>query len=156
MARFKRSAGKNQAVVSRLEGVDAGFDREADVHVHLPGGGQPKDGLPAGVTIAVAVVSALTGLPVRGGPSGRRVAVDVSLTGELTLSGALAPAGGIRSKVLGACRAGMAGVILPVANKPDIADSFGNETPCGISVHYASTMDEVLELALPDVVVLVS
>ena len=147
MARFKRSAGKNQAVVSRLEGVDAGFDREADVHVHLPGGGQPKDGLPAGVTIAVAVVSALTGLPVRG---------DVSLTGELTLSGALAPAGGIRSKVLGACRAGMAGVILPVANKPDIADSFGNETPCGISVHYASTMDEVLELALPDVVVLVS
>ena len=65
----------------RLEGVDAGFDRAVDVHVHLAAGGEPKDGVSAGVTIAVALVSALTGRAVRGG---------VAMTGELTLSGALA------------------------------------------------------------------
>ena len=126
----------------RLEGVDAGFDREADVHVHLPAGGQPKDGVSAGVTIAVALVSALTGRAVQG---------SVAMTGELTLSGALVPVGGIRSKVLAACRAGIAGVILPQANRQDLSESFGGAPPPGLDVHYAVIMDDVLKVALPDV-----
>ena len=125
----------------RLEGVDAGFDRTADVHVHLPAGGQPKDGVSAGVTIAVALASALTGHPVRGG---------VAMTGELTLSGALAPVGGIRSKVLAADRAGLAGVIVPQANRQDVNESFGDSLQPCLDVHYALTMDDVLNVALPD------
>ena len=96
----------------------------------------------AEVTIAVALVSALTGRAVRGG---------VAMTGELTLSGALAPVGGIRSKVLAACRVGMAGVILPQANRQDVNESRGGALPPGLDVHYAVTMDDVLEVALPDV-----
>ena len=126
----------------RLKGVDAGFDRTTDMHVHLPAGGQPKDGVSAGVTIAVALVSALTGQPVQGG---------VTMTGELTLSGTLAPVGGIRPKVLAACRVGIASVILPQANRQDINDSFGGTLPSGLHVHYAVTMDDVLMVALPDV-----
>lgn len=126
----------------RLKGVDAGFDRTTDVHVHLPAGGQPKDGVSAGVTIAVALVSALTGQPARGG---------VAITGELTLSGALAPVGGIRSKVLAACREGMTDVILPRANRQDLNESFGGALVSGLDVHYAVTMDDVLMVALPDV-----
>ena len=126
----------------RLEGVDAGFDRAVDVHVHLPAGGEPKDGVSAGVTIAVVLVSALTGRLVRGG---------VAMTGELTLSGASAPVGGIRSKVLAACRVGMAGVILPQANRQDVNESLGGALPPGLDVHYAVTMDDVLKVALPDV-----
>ena len=126
----------------RLEGVDAGFDREADVHVHLPAGGTPKDGVSAGVTIAVALVSALTARAVHGG---------VAMTGELTLSGALAPVGGIRGKVLAAGRVGMTDVILPRANLQDANESFGGALPPGLDVHYAVTMDDVLMVALPDV-----
>ena len=126
----------------RLEGVDAGFDRAVDVHVHLAAGREPKDGVSAGVTIAVALVSALTGRAVRGG---------VAMTGELTLSGALAPVGGIRSKVLAACRVGLAGVILPQANRQDVNESLGGALPPGLDVHYAVTMDDVLKVALPDV-----
>ena len=126
----------------RLEGVDAGFDREADVHVHLPAGGAPKDGVSAGVTIAVALVSALTGQPVRGG---------VAMTGELTLSGALAPVGGIRSKVLAARRVGIAEVILPRANQQDVNQSCGGALRPGLDVHHAVTMDDVLNVVLPDV-----
>ena len=73
------------------------------------------------------------------------------MTGELTLAGRVEPVASIREKVMGACRARMTAVILPAANEPDIADSFGNELPCDISVRYARTMDDVLEMALPDV-----
>ena len=86
-----------------------------------------------GVTLAVALVSALTGQPVRG---------DAAMSGELTLAGTVEPVGGIREKVLGACRARLAAVILPSANAADVAKSFGDELPCGISVRYASTMSD--------------
>ena len=126
----------------RIEGVDAGFDRETDVHVHLPAGGQPKDGASAGVTIAVALVSALTGQVVQGG---------VAMTGELTLSGSVAAVGGIRGKVLAAGRAGMAGVILPRANEQDVNESLGDTPPPDLDVRYAATMGDVLQAALPEV-----
>ena len=126
----------------RLASVDAGFDRTTDVHVHLPAGGSPKDGVSAGVTIAAALVSALTGQRVHGG---------VAMTGELTLSGAVARVGGIRPKVLAACREGVTSVILPQANRQDLDESFGGGPPSGLDVQYAVTMDDVLTVALPDV-----
>ena len=127
----------------RLAGVDAGFDEGADVHVHLAEASRGKDGPSAGVTLAVAVVSALSGQPVRG---------DVAMTGELTLAGRVEPVAGIREKVLAASRSGMTAVLLPAANAPDVVDSFGDELPGGITARYATTMDDVLEVMLPDVV----
>ena len=127
----------------RLAGA-ARLDESTDVHVHLAEAARWKDGPSAGVALAAALVSALTGQPARSG---------VAMTGELTLAGTVEPVGGIREKVLGACRARMAAVVLPVANEADIAESFGGELPGGITVHYARTMDDVLEIVLPDVVV---
>ena len=125
-------------------GLHAGFDDAIDLlHVHLPGARWAKDGASAGVTVAAAIVSALTDRPVRG---------DVAMTGELTLGGQLEPVRGIREKVLAACRAGMATVVLPAANKADVVEGFPDGLPSGISVRYASIMDEVLEVALADVV----
>ena len=126
----------------RLSGVDAGFAEGADVHVHLADAARGKDGASAGVTFAVAVVSALSGQPVRG---------DVAMTGELTLAGRVERVAGIRQKVLAAARSGMTAVLLPAANEADVVESFGGELPCGITVHYARTMDDVLGVALPDI-----
>ena len=127
----------------RLAGA-ARLDESTDMHVHLAEAARWKDGPSAGVALAAALVSALTGQPARSG---------VAMTGELTLAGTVEPVGGIREKVLGACRARMAAVVLPVANEADIAESFGGELPGGITVHYARTMDDVLEMVLPDLVV---
>jgi len=74
------------------------------------------------------------------------------MTGELTLARTVEPVGGIREKVLGACRARMAAAVLPVANESDIAESFGGELPGGITVHYARTMDDVLGVVLLGIV----
>ncbi len=97
---------------SRAEafGVAPDFFEKADIHVHIPAGSIPKDGPSAGVTIAVALVSLLTGRPVH---------QDVAMTGELTLSGDLLPVGGIRDKLLAAQQSGFARVLLPAANRPD-------------------------------------
>ena len=119
------------------------LDDSTDVHVHLAEAGRWKDGPSAGVTLAVALVSALTG---------RRARADVAMTGELTLSGRVAPVGGIREKVLGASRAGMTTVILPAANELDVAESFAEGLPSGISVRHARMLDDVLATALPDAV----
>lgn len=92
-------------------GVDPGFFAESDVHVHIPAGSIPKDGPSAGVTIAVALVSLLTGRPAR---------LDTAMTGELTLSGDVLPVGGIREKLLAAQQAGVTRVLLPQANGGDV------------------------------------
>ena len=126
----------------RFADVAAKFDDATDVHVHLAEAARSKDGPSAGVALAVALVSALTGEPVQ---------ADVAMTGELTLAGTVEPVAGIRKKTLAACRARMATVILPVANEADITESFGDELPCGVRIHYAKTMDDVLKVALPDV-----
>ena len=132
-----------RANAGRFADLHVGFDDAIDLlHVHLPGAGRSKDGASAGVTLAVAIVSTLTGQPVRG---------DVAMTGELTLAGQVEPVAGIREKVLAACRAGMATVILPAANEPDVGESFPRGLPYGMSVRYASTMDEVIEVVLPEV-----
>ena len=116
-------------------GVDPGFYETAEVHLHVPAGGIPKDGPSAGVAIAAALVSELTGRTVRG---------DRAMTGEISLSGDVLPVGGVKEKVLAARRLGIAEVILPKRNAKDVAKNLRE----GIGLRYVSTLDEALELVL--------
>lgn len=120
-------------------GVDPGFYEKTDVHLHVPAGAFPKDGPSAGVTLAVALVSELTGRTVRG---------DLAMTGEITLSGNVLPVGGIREKVLAARRIGVVRVILPKQNESEVNDDLGEDLRREIDVQYVSTIDEALDLAL--------
>jgi len=120
-------------------GVDPQFYKDAEIHLHVPAGAIPKDGPSAGVTMVVAVASALSGRPVRG---------DVAMTGEITLSGRVLPVGGIKEKVLAARRAGIDTVILPQQNEKNVREDLTEELRQGLTVHYATEMDQVLQLAL--------
>ena len=120
-------------------GIDPAFYEETDVHLHVPAGAVPKDGPSAGVTMAAALVSELTGRAVR---------VDVAMTGEITLSGNVLAVGGIRDKVLAARRAGVAQVILPKQNEGRVEDDLGDDLRRDIGVRYVSTIDEALDLVL--------
>ena len=124
----------------RLDALAPAFDW-TDIHVHLPAGGRRQDGPSAGVTIVTAVVSVLTGKAVRPG---------VAMTGEITLSGDVLPVGSVEEKLLAAGRCGMAAVVLPMGNRPDVT-SVGDELRRETAVHYAATIDDVLNLALPGV-----
>jgi len=121
-------------------GIDANFFSEHDLHIHVPAGAIPKDGPSAGVTMVTALVSLL---------SDRRVRPYTAMTGEITLSGNVLPVGGIKEKVLAAKRAGMRDVILPAENKTNVEEDLTPEQLENLAVHYVSTIDEVLELALP-------
>ena len=120
-------------------GVDPGFYEAAEVHVHVPAGGVPKDGPSAGAAMAAALASDLTG---------RKVRSDCAMTGEITLSGDVLPVGGVKEKVLAAHRLGIAEVILPERNARDVEEHFAGGPPRGTAVRYASTIDELLALAL--------
>ena len=118
-------------------GIDeAAFDR--DVHVHVPAGAIPKDGPSAGVTMSVALVSALAGRPARH---------DLAMTGEITLSGRVLPIGGVKEKVLGAVRAGITTILLPKANETDLED-LPADVRMRLEVLAVDHLDEVLALAL--------
>jgi ATP-dependent Lon protease len=112
--------------------------RDREVHVHVPAGAIPKDGPSAGVTMATALLSAMTQRPARH---------DVAMTGEVTLSGRVLPIGGLKEKVLGAARAGITEIILPKENEPELEDLPG-EVRKALSFHPVETLDEVLAIAL--------
>ena len=113
------------------------FERNT-LHIHVPAGGIPKDGPSAGVTMATAMVSALTGIPVR---------KDVAMTGEITLRGRVLPIGGLKSKILAAHLAGAGMVILPRKNEKDLRD-IPEEIRKQVKLVLVDTMDQVLEAAL--------
>ena len=119
--------------------VAPAFYKDAEVHLHVPSGAIPKDGPSAGVTMVTALVSELTGRPVR---------ADLAMTGEITLSGHVLPVGGIKEKVLAAHRLGIFNVILPKQNEKHVNEDLSDELRREINVHYVSMIDEVLELAL--------
>lgn len=124
---------------SRL-GIDENFYAKNDVHVHVPAGAIPKDGPSAGVTMATAIISALTGMPVR---------KDVAMTGEITLRGRVLPVGGLKEKALAALRAKILTVIIPERNKKDL-EEIPKHIRKKLNFVYAKHMDEILELALVD------
>jgi len=121
-------------------GVDEDFFTKWDLHIHVPAGAIPKDGPSAGITIVTALISLLTGRPVR---------PFTAMTGEITLSGNVLPIGGIKEKFLAAKRAGVKDCIFPAENKTNIEEDVTPEQLSGVNIHYVSLLEEVLAIALP-------
>ncbi len=128
---YIRSVGKRYK-------IDDGFFKEHDVHVHIPEGAVPKDGPSAGITMATAMLSAVTGKKVR---------ADVAMTGEITLRGRVLPIGGLKEKLLAAKSAGIKTVVVPKENLADI-EEISSEITKGLSITPVTHMDEVLKIAL--------
>jgi ATP-dependent Lon protease len=126
--------------VSQL-GVRSDYWDTSDIHIHVPAGAIPKDGPSAGVTMVTALVSLMTQRPVRS---------DLSMTGEVTLSGRVLPVGGIKEKVLGARRAGVRIVILPKRNEKNLIEDVPSQVRDGMTFHLVDTVDQVLNLALEE------
>ncbi|HWW51398.1 MAG TPA: endopeptidase La [Verrucomicrobiae bacterium] len=124
---------------SERYGIDPDFFRKLDLHVHVPSGAIPKDGPSAGVAMVTALVSLLTGRPVR---------PRVAMTGEISLSGIVLPIGGVKEKVLGAKRAGIREVILPLDNEPNAKEDLQPEMLEGVQIHFVRTAEQALEIAL--------
>ena len=119
-------------------GIDPMFYETQDIHIHVPEGAVPKDGPSAGITIATALVSALTKRPIRR---------EVGMTGEITLRGRVLPIGGVKEKTLSAHRAGLKTIILPLDNERDIED-IPESVREELTFKLVSQADEALEIAL--------
>ena len=119
-------------------GIDPNFYKDKDIHIHFPEGAVPKDGPSAGITVTIALISALTGRPVRH---------DLAMTGEITLRGRVLPIGGLREKTMAAMRAGVKTVILPAENEADLAEI---DPAVRAALDFVPTdhVDKVLDLAL--------
>lgn len=120
--------------VSKEYGIAEETFKNNDFHIHIPEGAVPKDGPSAGITMATALLSALTQTPVR---------ADVAMTGEITLRGRVLPIGGLKEKLLAAKTAGVKTVLVPVKNKPD-AEEISSEIRSGLEIIYVETMDDVV------------
>jgi ATP-dependent Lon protease len=123
---------------AHVYGLARDFYRHLDIHVHVPEGAIPKDGPSAGITIATALVSTLTGIPVR---------CDLAMTGEITLRGKVLPIGGLKEKLLAAHRHGIHEAVLPKDNEKDLPDIPEN-IRTDMNLHFVESMDEVLRIAL--------
>ncbi|HWT66321.1 MAG TPA: S16 family serine protease, partial [Terracidiphilus sp.] len=121
-------------------GLSEEFNRDLDLHIHVPAGAIPKDGPSAGVTMTTVLASLLADTPVR---------PLTAMTGEITLSGNVLPVGGIKEKFLAARRAGITTVILPADNRQDVEEDLTPEMTEGVSIHYAKHIEDVLAVALP-------
>ncbi len=128
---YIRSVGKSYK-------ISEDFFKEHDVHIHIPEGAVPKDGPSAGITMATAILSAVTGKKVR---------ADVAMTGEITLRGRVLPIGGLKEKLLAAKNAGIRTVVVPAENMPDI-EEISSEITKGLDIVPVSHMNEVLKTAL--------
>ncbi|HEY6270934.1 MAG TPA: endopeptidase La [Terriglobales bacterium] len=120
--------------------IQEDFFKDHDIHIHVPAGAIPKDGPSAGVTMATALVSLLTDRPVR---------PLTGMTGEITLSGNVLPIGGVKEKFLAAKRAGVRDIIFPADNRMNVDEDLTPEQLDGLVLHYVTTIEEVLEIALP-------
>ena len=118
--------------------IDPDFHEKHDIHIHVPEGAIPKDGPSAGITMATALVSALTRIPV---------SREVAMTGEITLRGRVLPIGGLKEKTLAAHRAGISHVIIPSENKKDL-EEIPKSVRRDLTFSLVKHMDEVLQLAL--------
>ena len=123
---------------ARSLGIEEDFHQKSDMHIHLPEGAIPKDGPSAGVAISTALVSVLTGIPVR---------CDVAMTGEITLRGEVLPIGGLKEKLLAAVRGGISTALIPEENVKDLAEIPDN-IKNAIEILPVKWIDRVLELAL--------
>ena len=125
---------------ARELGIDPDFSQKLDIHIHVPAGATPKDGPSAGVTLVSALVSALTGRPVRG---------DTCMTGEITLRGRVLPVGGIKEKILGAVARGLKRAVIPTQNVKDL-EEIPAELRRRIEIHTVSTIGELLPLVMEE------
>jgi ATP-dependent Lon protease len=121
-------------------GINEDVFKDMDIHIHVPAGAIPKDGPSAGVTMATALVSLLCDRPVR---------PLTGMTGEITLSGNVLPIGGVKEKFLAAKRAGVKDIIFPAENRMNVDEDLTPEQLDGVAVHFVSTIEEVLAIALP-------
>ena len=128
----------NVLITADKLGIDSSFFKNNDIHIHVPEGAIPKDGPSAGITITTAVISKLTGIPVKG---------TVAMTGEITLLGRVLPIGGLKEKLLAAKRLGIKTVIVPIENKKDVLEIPASVVE-GMEIVYAKTMADVLSVAL--------
>ena len=119
-------------------GIEPDFHEKKDIHIHAPEGATPKDGPSAGVTMITALISALSGIPVRS---------DIAMTGEITLTGRVLPIGGLKEKSMAAYKAGIKTVLIPSANVGDLSE-IDDEVKAGIDFITAEKIDDVLEIAL--------
>jgi ATP-dependent Lon protease len=137
-----KESGRAALSYAKAQYAHLGIPEEAledrEVHIHVPAGAVPKDGPSAGITMATALVSAL---------SGRKVRRDVAMTGELTLTGRVLPIGGLKEKILGAVRAGITEIILPKENEADLED-IPEEVAQNLTFHAVEDLDKVIAIAL--------
>lgn len=119
-------------------GIDSEFFKKNDLHIHIPEGAVPKDGPSAGITMATAMLSAITGKPVR---------ANLAMTGEITLRGRVLPIGGLKEKLLAAKTAGITNILVPAQNRPDV-EEIDMEITEGLRIVYVESMAEVLKEAL--------
>jgi len=120
------------------QGTPSDYFENHDVHIHVPAGAIPKDGPSAGITMATALVSALSKRPARS---------DVAMTGEITISGRVLPIGGLKEKILGAVRAGITTIVIPRANESDLED-LTEEVRSMLTVYPVSELGEALSFTL--------